>query len=147
VAGSTSASCPARLKPGLAVTRVEDEGITYYDVLEPESGNSFRFYEHEFLLAQQLEPGRPLADISAWVRRELEVESRPEDVQVFIDKIKELGFLEAVAGLAAASGPAAAPFGTAGAAAAPAPAATPRHDEKQQSAAFAAALTSAGERA
>jgi membrane fusion protein (multidrug efflux system) len=148
VAESTSASCPARLKPGLAVTRVEDEGITYFDVLEPETGNSFRFYEHELLLAQQLEPGRPLADISAWVRRELEVESRPEDVQVFIDKVRELGFLEAVAAPAA---PVATPFGPAAAAAATppaAPAAAPApRDEKQQTAAFAAALTSAGERA
>jgi multidrug efflux pump subunit AcrA (membrane-fusion protein) len=148
VAGSTTASCPARLKSGLAATRVEEDGITYYDVLEPESGNSFRFYEHEYLLAQQLEPGRPLTEVSAWVRRELGVESRPEDLGVFIDKVRELGFLEAVK-----TGPAAAPAPFSGAAAtpaptpAPAPAPAPRADEKQQRAAFAAALTSAGERA
>ncbi len=65
------------MKSGLAVTRVEEEGIAYYDVLEPESGNTFRFYEHEYLLAQQLEPGRSLSEISGWVRRELGVESRP----------------------------------------------------------------------
>ena len=113
MAWSPKASCPARLKPGLAVTRVEDEGIAYYDVLEPESGLSFRFYEHEYLLAQQLEPGRSLAEISAWVRRELGVESRPEDLGVFIDKVRELGFLEGQATGATAAAPA--PFGATGA--------------------------------
>jgi hypothetical protein len=135
VSATTTATCPARLKPGLAVTRVEEDGIAYYDVLEPDTGNSFRFYEHEYLLAQQLAPGRALADISAWVRRELGVESRPEDLGVFIDQVRDLGFLEAPA----------APFGAAASGAAATPAA--HADEKKQSAAFAAALTSAGERA
>jgi biotin carboxyl carrier protein len=148
VAGSTTVSCPARLKAGLAVTRVEEDGIGYVDVLEPESGNSFRFYEHEYLLALQLEPGRSLADLSAWVKNELGVESRPEDVQVFVDQVRKLGFLEAASDAAAAPKPATAPFGT-GAVATPTATSTeaaPR-DEKQQTAAFAAALTSAGERA
>jgi RND family efflux transporter MFP subunit len=90
-----SDTCPAALREELAGTRVEEDGIVYYDVIDPSSGREFRFYEHEYLLARQLRSGRSLEELAAWVRAELGIESSAADVKVFIEHVAGLGFLGA----------------------------------------------------
>ncbi|HEY3357536.1 MAG TPA: hypothetical protein VGQ83_30070, partial [Polyangia bacterium] len=94
-------TCPAGLRDDLATTRVEEDGIVYYDVIDPASGREFRFYEHEYLLGRQLRPGRPLGDLAAWVKWELGIETTPEDLQVFVEHVGGLGFLAGVAAVPA----------------------------------------------
>ena len=86
--------CQVRLKANLVVTCVREGGIPYVDVLEPDTGRSFRFYEHEYLLAKELQPGKPYDELVRFVARRFGFETTPEAIDEFIRSVAEMGFLD-----------------------------------------------------
>ena len=97
-----------RLREELVATKVEEDGVTYVDVADPASGNSFRFYDFEFALAEQLR-GQPLAEVVAWANDTYGLELTTEALDQFVEKLAGLGFLAVAPSPAADLTPGASP--------------------------------------
>ena len=113
----TSADRP-RFRQDLVAEPIEDGGARFIDVLDPDSGTLFRFFEVEYSLACAMDGQRDVAGIVRWAEEELGLKASPKEVKNVILTLGGLGYLETGAA-AAATAPAAA----AAAAAAPAAAA------------------------
>ena len=81
-----------RLRDDLVATIIEEDGVTCVEVTDPSSSASFRFYDFEYALAQELN-GQPLEAVVAWASRTYGVELGPEALDAFIEKLAGLGFL------------------------------------------------------
>jgi multidrug efflux pump subunit AcrA (membrane-fusion protein) len=81
-----------RFRHDLLATAVEVDGIRCVDVRDPDRDVSFRFYDFEYDLAQQLD-GRPAADISDWAIATYGLDLTPVVIAEFAARLSELGFL------------------------------------------------------
>lgn len=81
-----------RFRTDLEATPGTADGISYVDVSDPVSGHSFRFYDFEFTLAQQLD-GRPLSEIVVAMGRTYGTELTVEGLAPFLSQLETLGFL------------------------------------------------------
>ena len=89
---------PPRIRADLTIATAEEEGVTYVEVADPLTGISFRFYDFEFALAQQLN-GQPISDVIHWAHATYGVELSQAVLDEFVEKLTGLGFLsEAGAG-------------------------------------------------
>src|SRR5664279_3599723 len=81
-----------RFRHDLLATAVEVDGVRCVDVRDPDRDVSFRFYDFEYDLAQQLD-GRPAAEISAWAIETYGLDLTPVGIAEFAARLSELGFL------------------------------------------------------
>jgi hypothetical protein len=93
------------------VAELVDDGGRFIDVMDPDSGNVFRFYEVEFSLACAMDGERDVASIVQWAKEELGLSPSQAEVRSVIDTLGELGYLDqtAQAKAAAAAPPARVP--------------------------------------
>ncbi len=82
-----------RFRRDLVETQVEADGVAYVEVRDPATDASFRFYDFEHAIAQQLD-GKPLADVASWATETYGFESSAEGIAEFAEQLRTLGFLE-----------------------------------------------------
>src|SRR5690349_23527894 len=110
-----------RFRQDLVAEPIEDGASRFIDVMDPDSGNLFRFYEVEYALACAMDGERDVTGIVKWAKEELGLTASTNEVQTVIATLGELGYLESGGAAAAAAKPETASPDTARAAAAAAP--------------------------
>jgi hypothetical protein len=93
-----------RFRQDLVAEAIEDGGARFIDVMDPDSGNLFRFYEVEYSLACAMDGERDVTTIINWAREELGVSPSANEVRTVISTLGSLGFIEGP-GASAATGP------------------------------------------
>lgn len=101
-----------RFRQDLVAEPIEDGGARFIDVMDPDSGTLFRFYEVEYSLACGMDGQRDVAGIVKWAEDELGLKASPKEVNHVISTLGELGYLERGAAAAAAATAAAAAAAT-----------------------------------
>jgi hypothetical protein len=99
-----------RFRQDLLAEAIDEQGAKFIDVMDPDSGTAFRFYEVEFSLACGMDGERDVPGLVQWARDELGMTPSTHEVQTVIATLGELGYLDmaAAAKAAAADVPAAA---------------------------------------
>nr|MBA3820359.1 hypothetical protein [Deltaproteobacteria bacterium] len=85
-----------RFRQDLVAEPIEDQGGTFIDVMDPDSGNVFRFYEVEFSIACAMDGERDAAGIVQWAKEELGLTPSLGEVRSVIATLGELGYLAPV---------------------------------------------------
>jgi uncharacterized small protein (DUF1192 family) len=102
---ATSADRP-RFRQDLVAEPIEDGDARFIDVMDPDSGQLFRFYEVEYSLACAMDGQRDVASIVKWAEEELGLKPSASEVRTVIATLGDLGYLErGVDAAAAASAP------------------------------------------
>ena len=83
-----------RFRQDLVAEQIDDNGARFIDVMAPDSGSVFRFYEVEFALACGMDGHRDIGGIVAWAREELGMLVVAREVTTMIATLGELGYLE-----------------------------------------------------
>jgi hypothetical protein len=83
-----------RFKQELVAEPIEDGGARFIDLMDPDSGNVFRFYEVEYALACAMDGERDVAGIVRWAQEELGLSPSPKEVQSVIATLGDLGYLD-----------------------------------------------------
>jgi len=86
------AEAPPRFRRDLQAKPGTADGISFVDVSDPSTGRSFRFYDFEYALAQQLD-GRPLDEVARRMGQTYGMELTAEGLEPFIRQLVSLGFL------------------------------------------------------
>jgi hypothetical protein len=101
-----SPSSPARydrprFRQDLVAELVDEQGARFIDVMDPDSGNLFRFYEVEYSLACAMDGERDVPGIVKWAQEELGMTPSHQEVRTVIATLGDLGFIDTGADLAA----------------------------------------------
>lgn len=83
-----------RFRQDLLAEAIEEHGAKFIDVMDPDSGNVFRFYEVEFSLACAMDGERDVAGIVRWAAEELGVTPSANEVRSVIATLGDLGYLD-----------------------------------------------------
>ena len=70
-----------------------DGGQRFVEVTDPDSGNSFRFYEIEYAIACAMNGDRDVNGLVEWAKIELGLEPSPSELQTVIGTLEDLGYL------------------------------------------------------
>lgn len=97
-----------RFRQDLVAEPIEDGGARFIDVMDPDSGTLFRFFEVEYSLACAMDGQRDVAGIVKWAEEELGLKPSQKEVATVINTLGDLGYLERGAAAAAAASAAAA---------------------------------------
>jgi len=81
-----------RLRRDLISSILQEDGLKYVDVRDPERGASFRLFDYEYSVALAFD-GRPLAKVIPWVRLSTGLELTAEQLTAFAARLDQLGFL------------------------------------------------------
>lgn len=92
-----------RFRQDLLAEPVDEHGATFIDVMDPDSGNVFRFYEVEFSLACAMDGERDVPGLVRWAQDELGLTPNPSEVRDVIATLGELGYLDHTAEARAAA--------------------------------------------
>ncbi len=84
-----------RFRQDLVAEAVEDQGARFIDVMDPDSGHMFRFYEVEYSLACAMDGERDVAGIVKWAQEELGLTPSTTEVQTVIATLVDLKFVDA----------------------------------------------------
>src|SRR5262249_2485282 len=85
-----------RFRNDLVAQPIEEEGVRYVDVTDPNSGSTFRFYDVEYSIACAMDGARAAATLADGPRAELGIEAWPDELVSVINTLAELGYLEGV---------------------------------------------------
>src|SRR5688500_10497052 len=91
-----------RFRQDLVAEPIEDGGGRFIDVMDPDNGTLYRFYEVEFSLACAMDGQRDVAGIVKWAEEELGLKPSRKEVKIVISTLGDLGYLEGGAAAAAA---------------------------------------------
>ncbi|MCS6915809.1 MAG: efflux RND transporter periplasmic adaptor subunit [Myxococcales bacterium] len=84
-----------RLRQDLQVTTFQDsDGVLYYDVSDPRTGGSLRLYDFEWLVAERLDGHRSFQELAEWAGEHLGLETTAEDLQVYAQRLGQLGLCD-----------------------------------------------------
>jgi len=106
---ATTGDRPRFRQDNLIAEAIDDNNTRFIDVLDPESGTLFRFYETEYALACAMDGQRDVAGIVRWAEEELGIKPNPKEVRNVIATLGDLGFIDGAAAPAVAARPEAAP--------------------------------------
>jgi len=85
-----------RFKQELVAETVEDGDSKFIDVMDPDSGNMFRFYEAEYAIACGMDGERDVAGLIRWASDELGLKASANEVNRVIATLGDLGYLDGV---------------------------------------------------
>jgi hypothetical protein len=85
-----------RFRQDLVAESIDDRGSRFIDVMDPDSGSVFRFYEVEYSIACAMDGQRDIAGIVQWAKEELGVTPSPAEVRTVIATLGELGFIDGI---------------------------------------------------
>jgi hypothetical protein len=86
-----------RFRNDLVAQPIEEEGIRYVDVTDPNSGSTFRFYDVEYSIACAMDGSKDLTGLVEWTKGELGIDTSVDELQGVVSTLAELGYLEAAA--------------------------------------------------
>jgi hypothetical protein len=94
-----------RLRADLQALPVEDaDGVLYYDVSDPKTGTVLRLFDFEWLLAQRLDGRKSLDELVSFTEAELGFSTSRADLEVYAEKLQQLGLIDLTAPLRRSSG-------------------------------------------
>ncbi len=73
-----------RFRQDLVAEPIEDGNTRFIDVMDPDSGNVFRFYEVEYSLACAMDGERDVPGILRWAQEELGLSASANEVKSVI---------------------------------------------------------------
>lgn len=82
-----------RLREDLLAEAIEEQGARFVDVIDPDTGSSFRFYDVEYSLACAMDGERDVPGLVKWAQEELGLAPSPSELQSVIATLGELGYL------------------------------------------------------
>ena len=82
-----------RFRTDLVAEPIEEDGHRYIDVVDPDTGNGFRFYDVEYSLACAMDGERDVAGLVQWAKEDLGIEPSPKELTTVITTLDELGYL------------------------------------------------------
>jgi multidrug efflux pump subunit AcrA (membrane-fusion protein) len=86
-----------RLRGDLQAAPVEDtDGVLYYDVSDPKTGNTLRLFDFEWLLAQRLDGQHNFDELARWTESQLGFATSRGDLEVYADRLQQLGLLDTI---------------------------------------------------
>ncbi len=91
-----------RLREDLVAEAIEDRGARFIDIIDPDNGNSYRFYDVEYSLACAMDGERDIPGLVRWAQEELGLAPTPKELQTVIATLGELGYLDSTASAAPA---------------------------------------------
>lgn len=91
-----------RFRTDLVAEPIEEGGHRYIDVVDPDTGNGFRFYDVEYSLACAMDGERDVEGLVVWAKEELGIDPEPAELAQVISTLDTLGYL--ATGEAAAAG-------------------------------------------
>lgn len=83
-----------RFRQDLLAELVDEHGARFIDVMDPDSGNLFRFYESEYSLACGMDGERDVMGIVKWAQDELGMTPSHQEVRTVIATLTDLGFID-----------------------------------------------------
>lgn len=83
-----------RFRHDLVARPLEDAGVFYVDVSDPDSGRQFRFYDVEYSIACAMDGDRNIASLVEWTKAELGVETTPAELKSVVTTLAGLGYLD-----------------------------------------------------
>ena len=92
-----------RFRQDLVAEPIEEHGAKFIDVMDPDSGSVFRFYEVEFSIACAMDGERDISSLVRWAQEELGVTPSPHEVRTVVATLGELGYLDQTGGARAAA--------------------------------------------
>lgn len=92
-----------RFRNDLVAQPIEEEGVRYVDVTDPNSGSTFRFYDVEYSIACAMDGAKDIHGLVEWTRAELGIETSQDELASVVNTLADLGYLEAAAAAAAAA--------------------------------------------
>lgn len=90
-----------RFRTDLVAEPIEEGGHRYIDVVDPDTGNGFRFFEVEYSLACAMDGERDMAGLVQWAKEDLGIEPSTKELATVISTLGELGYLDSGAAAAA----------------------------------------------
>jgi hypothetical protein len=90
----TQTATRPRFRQDLVAEPIEDEGQRFIDVIDPDTGAAFRFYEVEYSLACAMDGERDVGKLVAWAQEELGVTPTPTELLSVIATLGDLGYLD-----------------------------------------------------
>jgi hypothetical protein len=85
-----------RLREDLVAEAIEDRGARFVDVIDPDNGNSYRFYDIEYSLACAMDGERDIPGLVRWAQEELGIAPSPRELETVISTLGDLGYLDRV---------------------------------------------------
>jgi len=83
-----------RFRQDLIAELIDEQGARFIDVMDPDSGNLFRFYEVEYSLACGMDGERDVPGIVKWAQEELGLTPSHQEVRSVIATLSDLGFID-----------------------------------------------------
>ena len=89
-----------KFRTDLVAEVMEAEGQRFIDVIDPDTGDAFRFYEVEYSIACAMDGERDVRGLLQWAKEELGIEPSPAELQSVIQTLGSLGYLDTVGDVA-----------------------------------------------
>jgi biotin carboxyl carrier protein len=83
-----------RFRTDLVAEPIEEAGQRFVDVIDPDTGSAFRFYDVEYSLACAMDGERDIESLVAWAREELGVAPTSDELSTVIATLGDLGYIE-----------------------------------------------------
>ena len=84
-----------RFRTDLVAEPIDEDGQRFIDVIDPDTGSAFRFYEVEYSIACAMDGARDLSGLVDWAREELGISPSPNELETVIATLGDLGYLAA----------------------------------------------------
>src|SRR5262245_18407961 len=84
-----------RFRTDIVAEQIEDEAQLYIDVIDPDTGSAFRFYEVEYSIACAMDGERDVTGLCDWAREELGIATTTDELGAVLATLGDLGYLEA----------------------------------------------------
>ena len=83
-----------RFRTDLVAEPIDDGGHRFIDVIDPDNGNVFRFYDVEYSIACAMDGERDVPGLVRWAKEELGIEPSPSELATVITTLGDLGYLD-----------------------------------------------------
>jgi hypothetical protein len=83
-----------RFRQDLVAEPIDEQGARFIDVIDPDSGSTYRFYEVEYSIACAMDGERDIAGLVQWAKEELGLTPSPTEVKSVIATLGDLGYLD-----------------------------------------------------
>src|SRR5688500_10343221 len=83
-----------RFRTDLVAECIEAGGQRFIDVIDPDTGDAFRFYEVEYSLACAMDGDRDVGGLVQWAKEELGIEPNRTELEQVITTLDTLGYLD-----------------------------------------------------
>ncbi|MBP9085033.1 MAG: hypothetical protein KBG15_02905 [Kofleriaceae bacterium] len=94
---ATISSDRPRFRQDLVAEAIEDNGARYIDVIDPDTGGEFRFFEAEYAVACAMDGERDIPGLVRWAEEELGITPSASELKSVIATLGDLGYLDASA--------------------------------------------------